>query len=59
MSTDRTPDFLTDAVQRAAFPAPGRVEPTPKQDAPCADEACEHRAWGNPTLAPDYMRGTP
>jgi hypothetical protein len=41
----------------AALPTPGRTEPAPKQDAPCADEACEHRTWGNPTLAPDYMDG--
>jgi len=50
-------DFPTDAVMQAAFPNPGRTEPAPKKDAPCADEACEHRGWANPTMRPEYVGG--
>ena len=50
---DRTPqDHLA-----AALPTPGRIEPETTDSGPCTDLDCEHRAWGNPTLAPDYMEG--
>ena len=42
----------------AALPTPGRVQPeTTDSDTVCPDGDCEHRAWANPTLAPDYMEG--
>jgi len=50
-------DSLTDAVMQAAFPTPGRIEPETTDSGPCTDGDCEHRAWGNPTLAADYMDG--
>jgi hypothetical protein len=42
----------------AALPTPGRIEPAKDDSGPCTDGDCEHRAWGNPTLAADYMRST-